>query len=393
MRRGKSGADPIAIIHQDLDAAADAQIRLPGQQALVVFWVNDTPVGQIYAEHQPDGCIMLGELVQAAVSRRAVLAARALSSAVGSTRVSVVICTRDRSDALARCLASLQQQSRRPDQVLVVDNASRDGRTEAAARAAGVEYVREDRPGLDIARNTGVLHATGDIVAYTDDDIVLHPRWLERMTAAFDALDIMSVTGLVLPAELETPAQQVFEDHWGFGRGFERIDFGREFFAAHRRHGCPTWEIGAGASMAFRRKAFDLVGLFDERLDVGAAGCSGDSEYWHRLLVAGWRCRYEPAAVAFHYHRRTFEGLSRQLHAYMRGHVVALLVQFKRNRSWGDLRRLFITLPRWYAKRGLKRLLRGQDPSTMFLWPEVKGSVGGLLYYLGSSLPSKHSKS
>ena len=112
-------------------------------------------------------------------------------------------------------------QSRGPDQVVVVDNAScDDGRTRAVALAAGVDYVREDRPGLDIARNRGVRAATGDIVAFTDDDVRLHPRWLERLTAAFDADRIMAVTGLVLPAELETPAQIHFEKYWGFGRGY-----------------------------------------------------------------------------------------------------------------------------------------------------------------------------
>ena len=251
-------------------------------------------------------------------------------------KVSVVICTRDRAEELSRCLASLPRQSRVPDQVVVVDNASRDdGRTRAAALAAGVDYVREDRPGLDIARNWGVRAATGDIVAFTDDDVRLHPRWLERLTAAFDADGVMAVTGLVLPAELETAAQLHFETYWGFGRGYRPIDFGAEFFRTDRTHGCPAWEIGAGANMAFRRETFRRAGLFDERLDVGAAGCSGDSEYWHRVLFHGGICRYEPAAVAFHYHRREFAGLSRQIFAYMRGHAAALLVQYERSGNLG----------------------------------------------------------
>jgi GT2 family glycosyltransferase len=122
----------------------------------------------------------------------------------------------------------------------------------------------------------------------------------------------MAVTGLVLPAELATEAQLHFETYWGFGRGYRRIDFISVFFESDRMRGCPVWEIGAGANMAFRREVFEKVGLFDERLDVGAAGCSGDSEFWHRVLTHGGVCRYEPGAVAYHFHRRDWAGLSNQ---------------------------------------------------------------------------------
>jgi GT2 family glycosyltransferase len=250
-----------------------------------------------------------------------------------------------------------------------------------------VDYVREDRPGLDIARNCGVRAATGDIVAFTDDDVRLHPRWLERLTAAFDADVVMAVTGLVLPAELETAAQLHFETHWGFGRGYRPIDFGADFFRTDRTHGCPAWKIGAGANMAFRRESFRRAGLFDERLDVGAAGCSGDSEYWHRVLFHGGICRYEPAAVAFHYHRREFAGLSQQIFAYMRGHAAALLVQYERSGNLGNLRRALATLPAWYAQRWLRRALRGRAENDLLLAEETRGFISGLLFYTRAPRP------
>lgn len=94
--------------------------------------------------------------------------------------------------------------------------------------------------------------------------------------------------------------------------------------------------------MAFRRQIFALVGNFDERLDMGAAGCSGDSEIWYRILAEGWMCNYEPAAVVFHYHRQELDSLKKQMYLYMRGHVMALLVQFAKYRHWGNLIRLFL---------------------------------------------------
>ena len=89
--------------------------------------------------------------------------------------VSVVICTRDRPGELARCLASLPIQTRVPDQVIVVDNASSDGRTHEVVVKAEAIYVREDWSGLGFARNAGVRAASGHIIVYTDDDVACTP--------------------------------------------------------------------------------------------------------------------------------------------------------------------------------------------------------------------------
>lgn len=296
--------------------------------------------------------------------------------------VSLVICTRDRPAQLARCLASLSEQTRPPDEMIVVDNASITTETKEVCRAAGVIYVREPRPGLDIARNTGARASACKIIAYTDDDVVLHPSWLERTLDAFDAPHISAVTGLVLPAELATPAQWHFERYWGFGRGVTRKDFDPAFLEAHRDYGCPAWEIGAGASMAFRREVFEQVGFFDERLDVGAAGCSGDSEFWHRILCAGGTCRYDPSVVAFHFHRQDWDGLRKQIRAYMRGHAAALLVQFERSHLRGNLKRLVIGFPHFYAKRALRHVLCKRSDEDLLTREEVSGLLSGIWFYL-----------
>lgn len=374
------------MVHIRLDAGP-ADFIAPGPRCWIIFWWGDWPVGQ--AEHVGEAGqkIALEPLVERTVAADVLTRARkateaeALKPTPGRPSVSVVICTRDRPDELARCLASLPQQTLVPSQVVVVDNASVDDRTRAAAWAAGVDYLREDRPGLDIARNAGTRAAIGELILYTDDDVLLHPRWAERLVAAFDSPEILGVTGLVLPAELETGAQEHFERHWSFGRGYSRIDFGREFFASDKRFGCAAWNVGAGASMAFRREVFETIGYFDERLDVGAAGCSGDSEYWHRLLTSGGVCRYEPSAVAFHYHRRDYAGLSKQIFHYMRGHSAALLVQFERSGNLGNLRRALWSLPGWYARRLARVMVRGRSEHDRFLRQEIAGYASGLRYY------------
>jgi len=375
------------ILHVDIAGPLET-LQVAEVECLIVFWWKDYPVGQLRQSGDPGRSIAIMPLVKISVDTEVLrVAQQAVEREESQTVpdglvVSVVICTRDRPRELARCLASLPNQTRVPDQVIVVDNASSDDRTHEVAVNAEAIYVREDRPGLDFARNAGVRTASGHIIVYTDDDVQLHPRWLERMVHAFDDERVMAVTGLVLPAELETEAQMFFEERWPFGRGYRPIVFDRDFFKLDRTVGCPVWEIGAGASMAFRRAIFDRVGLFDERLDVGQAGCSGDSEYWHRVLTHGWQCRYEPGAVVFHHHRREMEGLGKQIFFYMRGHVVALLVQFERSKNFGNLRRAFITMPWSYLRRLVAREFGAvRKEKNRLLMQEIGGYCSGLKFY------------
>jgi GT2 family glycosyltransferase len=349
----------------------------PGR-GMAVFWWRGRPVGHRFVEGDTPRPVR--GRIDADLLARVDAEERALPAPQHDA--SVVVCTRDRPGELARCLASLRAQSLPPRELIVVDNASRDGRTRDVALAAQAIYVREDRPGLDFARNAGAQRARTAIVAYTDDDVHLHARWLERLVAAFDRPEIGAVTGLVLPAELATDAQHHFELYWGFGRGYLRRDHDAQRFAAHRDGVFPAWEVGAGASMAFRREVFDRIGGFDERLDVGRAGCSGDSEYWYRLLAHGLTCRYEPRAVAYHFHRRTPDALARQIRAYMRGHAAALLVQHERTGIAANRRRAWIQMPRMYARRLWGWLRGARRPEDRFLRDEVLGYASGLWFYL-----------
>jgi GT2 family glycosyltransferase len=342
---------------------------------LAIFEVGGLPVGSQW--------VSAGEVPKADTETLA-RAGRAVPNApdLAEIRISVIICTRDRPDELDRCLAGFASQSRVPDEIVVVDNASVSDRIRSIAEKHGARYLREDRAGLDFARNTGAMAATGDLLLYTDDDTELHHDWIAHLAAAFDQPHVMAVTGLVLPARLDTEAQLLFERAWGFGRGFKRIDFGPEFWEQTKGRGCPTWEIGAGASMGFRREVFDHVGYFDERLGAGQSGCSDDSEFWYRILAAGFTCRYEPTAVIWHHHRIGMDGLGSQIYQYMRGHAAALLVQYEKSGEGGNLRRLFVDLPRYYAGLAVGYLRGRREPQARFLARQVGGVLSGVVYYL-----------
>ncbi len=422
---------PWKILHLDLSRGIPSLSSGPGFQGFfVVFWWHGIPLGHrwIPAKHLPMRAVELTEhaltVITPAVGRR--LTGRPVEAQGSRGRseegdvglgtlawpdeplntlherfslppnktplpsASIVVCTKDRPEQLKRCLDSLQNLSRKPEEILVVDNAPRsDTARPVVAQFPDIRYIREPRAGLDVARNSGICHTSSEIVAFTDDDATVHPDWIVRIQQGFKDPKVMAVTGLVLPAELETEAQFLFETHWGFGRGYLNRFFGRQFFERARRRGAPVWQIGAGANMAFRRKVFDRVGPFDERLDVGAAGCSGDSEMWYRILSQGWICQYEPTAVVYHYHRRNMEGMNQQIYYYMRGHVAALLIQFEKYRHWGNLRRILVSLPWYYAKLAVKGVLNGFSGRERTLHEEILGCLSGLAFYFSNRRPGR----
>jgi GT2 family glycosyltransferase len=352
----------------------------PGSERsmLAILWSDeDVPLGRLVFRRKD--IRDAAELTRQAA--RQLMRTKATGTAPGAS-VTLIVCTRDRPADLARCLDALAASSRTPDETIVVDNSPRTpaARDVVGARP-GVRYVLAPEPGLSRARNAGVANSTGELIVFTDDDAIVTPTWLERLIAPFADDGVEAVTGQVLPAELETPAQVVFERLGGLGRGFHRRDYGYDWYTSHRRHGVPVWTIGAGASMGLRRSALARLGGFDERLGPGAAGCNDDSEMWYRILASGGRCVYEPSAVVWHRHRREMADLQAQLYAYMRGHVTALLVQHEETGDKGNLWRLVVDLPKHYVLQCFLAASHPFDPRVRCLPAEINGCIAGVLYY------------
>ena len=225
----------------------------------------------------------------------------------------IAVCTRDRPSDLERCLRSLGRLAQDGHEVLVVDNCpSTTATREVVARHPGVRYVLEERAGLDRARNRALREASGEIVAFCDDDAAPDPNWLQALLLNFDDPLVMCVTGLTMPIELESDAQEWFERYSPFGRGFQRMVFDSARLSPER-----AARVGAGANMALRRTLLDDLGPFDEALDAGTPACSGgDTDYFLRVLAAGYRIVYDPAALSWHRHRATWPELQRVLFGY-----------------------------------------------------------------------------
>jgi GT2 family glycosyltransferase len=328
-----------------------------------------------------DPCGTLEKLIQ---KSRPLTAFDSVVSAPAPTwlpSITVAICTRKRPAELERCLESLAKLTDRPNEIIVVDNAPEDDATrKVVERFRKMRYVPESRPGLSAARNTALTCACSEIIAFADDDVVVDAGWIARLRRAFKDPKTMVVTGLILPAELETRAQLIFEQNLAyFHQGYRTRTFDQAYFDSLKDKGIHSWAVGAGANMAIRRRAFDLGYKFDTRLGPGVfGGCGEDSEYWYRLLASGWKCVYDPTAIVYHHHRKELSALRSQMRQYMKGHVASLLLQYRKYGHVGNLRRLFIRLPFSYVMLVLRLIAGGFALEDRIEFAGLRGAIAGL---------------
>jgi glycosyltransferase involved in cell wall biosynthesis len=245
---------------------------------------------------------------------------------------SVIVCTRNRPQSILITLRSLLAMHYQPFEVVVIDNAPDSDATKDAVLAAHagdprVRYVREPRPGLSCARNRGLAEASGDIVAFTDDDVTVDPWWLNGIVRGFHAVpDVACVTGMAATAQLENAEQLYFHLREAWGAVCER----RVFDLGENRDASPLYPyspgiFGAGANFAVSRAVMKEVGGFDEALGAGTVSGGGeDLEIFMRIILSGNRIVYEPAAIVSHYHRTDLAELTRQMRAYGTGNTAAL---------------------------------------------------------------------
>jgi hypothetical protein len=254
---------------------------------------------------------------------------------------SVVICTRERAGLLARTLASLRDLEYPDYEVLVVDGSAGPETADLVRdRFPEVRYAGVGAYGRSVALNRGIAASRGAIVAFTDDDVRVDRHWLAELAAALAEPGVACATGVAFPLELSTRAQLWFEESGGFTEGFARRTVGLD---APREPGSllpfATGKIGAGVSMAWRREALEEIGGFDVALDTltplwpprARPGSSGeDLSAFFDALVRGHRIVFEPSAIVYHEHRRTYEELARQIYWHgigLSGHLTRCLLR------------------------------------------------------------------
>lgn len=219
-------------------------------------------------------------------------------------KISVIVCTYNRATSLSTALDSIVAQQMPTGaewEAIVVDNNSTDQTREIAESYCRrhpclFRHVFEPHQGLSRARNSGIRAAKGEIVVFTDDDIIAEPTWLNSLTAPLANGEWAGGGGRVVPPqELKLPDWlTVGGDKDLVGALLPIFDLGNEAGELKR----PPY----GANMAFRKGMFEKYGAF--RVDLGHCGgklVSGeDIDFGKRLMAAGERLHYEPSAVVHH---------------------------------------------------------------------------------------------
>jgi glycosyltransferase involved in cell wall biosynthesis len=218
--------------------------------------------------------------------------------------VSVVIATRNRAGLLAETLEALAAQTWPRDrfEIVVADNDSTD-RTPAiveAARAAGpaIRYLHVTARGKSHAVNAALREARGDLLALTDDDVLPDPGWIAGVARAFDDPRVDFIAGRILPRWEAPPPPWMSPALYGVLAVPDNGDAPREI----RLDGDGA-VIPIGANMAMRKAVVDRIGGL--RVDLGKLDgtlrTGEDHELFLRMIHAGYRGRYEPAATVRHW--------------------------------------------------------------------------------------------
>jgi GT2 family glycosyltransferase len=262
-------------------------------------------------------------------------------------KISVLICTRNRAESLKATLTRFFEQDFGGDyeyELIVVDNNSTDHTREVVAGYAGrlpdrVRYAHEPRKGLSYARNRALVESRGELIAFTDDDVLVNADWLNEIHREFSKdPQLMLLGGRVLLAR-ESLQQVAFQP---------AAD--RQWFAFPGDGG-----FAMGANMAFRRELFDRIGMFDVRLGAGRFFAGADEvELVYRALKAGDRLLYAPNVLVYHDHDRTrVEQACRLEYGYGKG-CAAYLIKHSLQGDTYAMRMLYwliLTLPRHWQRR------------------------------------------
>lgn len=282
---------------------------------------------------------------------------------VGDPLVSFIIPSYRGADILPACLHTvLGQRTCRSFEIIVVDDGSRDESAEMVRRNfPGVKVVERRRNrGPAAAKNLGAAEAAGRYLAFLDNDVELHPDWLEAMVSRLEREREAGACAshILLHGEgaiLNSTGGMVNLLGYAWDRGIFNPDSGSYRFQDRVMYAC-------SAAMMARREAFEEAGGFDERFRY----LFEDADLGWRMNLMGYKVLYEPRAVAWHRLSSTMGGRwLRNLYLYERNRLRSLL----KNMEGGSLRWMGREVVYWYFRRMYVEMENGVDLRTKFLLP------------------------
>ena len=354
----------------------------PFSRARLLIRAGGTSLGFVEIE-TPDGITNVDQVVGTAQRRFADQAAHALAdtgwTVAEGPLVTIVLCTRDRAQSVRRTLKSLGALQYTKLEIIVVDNAPSDELTHDIVRAfmraeSRLRYVREPHRGLSYARNRGLAAATGELIAFTDDDVEVDPLWIHGLMRGFQrGEDVACVTGLVASASLAHPAEQYFDRRVSWSSSCEPRIFTRDRGPLDSPlHPYTAGVFGTGANFAAVVSVLRSIGGFDQCLGAGSPTRGGeDLDMFVRLITGGHALSYEPSALVWHEHRVDDASLRNQMYAYGLGLTAYLTKYLLAPRSRTLLARRVLS-GLWYALGLVRRSRRAGAAAS------VHSGVGGM---------------
>jgi len=203
-------------------------------------------------------------------------------------KLSIIIATHARPDSLARLVASLRPQLRSSRCELIVAENGTAARHPLSDADVITAHIHDPRPGKCRVQNLAIKRATGDVLIFLDDDLIVAKDYIDQVERFFTYHpEFAAMKGRILP--LEDP-YKVAGANWVY-LDLPLVDHGDEIIEVRGV---------MGANMAFLADALRKVGPFDERLGPGAAGHEEETEMSSRLRRAGYRIGYSPNAMVYH---------------------------------------------------------------------------------------------
>ncbi len=299
------GVDPLGFVTVPIDTSSGSPSidMATAASPLVGYWSTDEPTRQGPAR----------PTLPAENERRSATAV-----------ISVIITTNNRPAELSEVLRGIDAQTRRPDEVIIVDNGGVDRRSQLPLDAITlpVRYVQAAPIGMCFSRNVGTRRAKGDLLVYLTDDAIPAPHWLAELLVGMDRPGVGAAYGSTVPLRLENPGQILFEQafNWSAKQGLEPrllqpVGASTDPLSPYRLSDFP-----AGAQMGLWRDWYDKIGGFDDAIGAGTLVRGGDDlDITSRLLIAGARVALQPSALAWHDDDTTMESLPNKMYAYGTG--------------------------------------------------------------------------
>lgn len=310
--------------------------------------------------------------------------------------VSVMLATVNNHDVCLETLRHLHNLEYPNFEILLIENTPAP--TDLASRIEkelppmpNLRVLHQPRPGLSAARNLGIAEAKGEIIAFTDDDVVVSSQWLSALVGGFEIdPDIACVTGAIIATEIETPAQSWLEQYGGYCKGHEqeRYDLG-EHARPDPLYPYNAGRFGSGANSAFRLTALRELGGVSECMGPGTPSYGGeDIDLLFRCVSQGHQLLYEPAAILWHRHREGADSLKQQMYRYGVGLSSALTKWMLENPriGFGLLSRVPLGLVYLLSPRSEKNASKDRFFPIQLTLLEIGGFLVGPFAHLRSRL-------